>query len=689
MYPKFVSGKLLTAAVALMFLVCLPFSIVRANEAENSPEFSLETIYVTGKSIQGENEPQKKLSINVKDKIDAGQINSVTDLLRDVAGFTVQFSPQSGTQVTMRGVSGERFLVAINGNILENQGGLMRGRGLEWDMIPITNVQKIEIMRGASSAIYGGTWGGLVNIVTIQEPGETKTETKFSYGSYDTRKFAITTQGSTNDGKFFWTINGNKDTSDGFYRNNWNDIRDLNLNISYKLQDSDKLTFAWTTIERKEGSIVGNNPTSTNGYDPNYPTVPDAPTFGLPGIAPKPWIDGSYRYWKGNNYSLNYTTDTTKLSLYQNDQFRQEWVRTILIPTLTKSWESDLVNRGVNWQQTLSQKDHKITYGLQYQTINYDLISSQSALNTDQTGVFLQDDWKWKKDVIVGVGLRYDQHKLDMQVFNSSLAQKPRKDTDSRLSPKVSITRQLNDNEAIFASASSVFRPPTASDYYRWSGNYFDWSVGSNPRLASAALGFASQAEWQKAVGVLGPEHGMSYELGWKKADGKLGWRVTGFYNDIDNYITTFMPSYIKGYPPTYNIGNAKIKGFETSADYTFDKRLTSVLAFTHQTGSKSGDPLDPSSTLNNIPRNTVNFGLRYQVNKEFRTALDTRYTGRRSVSGATLGGYVTTDVSFLLNHKDAAYTFAICNIFNKQYQEYVGYPMPGTTYHFSWQTKF
>lgn len=119
------------------------------------------------------------------------------------------------------------------------------------------------------------------------------------------------------------------------------------------------------------------------------------------------------------NYSLNYTTSSTKLTLYQNDQFRDEWVRTIAVPALTTSWESDLVNRGVNWQQTLARDSHSITYGLQYENMDYDLISSQSRLKTRFPGIFVQDNWQVKPGLIVGLGARYDYYKLDMDVYCS------------------------------------------------------------------------------------------------------------------------------------------------------------------------------------------------------------------------------------------------------------------------------
>ncbi len=675
-------------SLAVLSWLCLSCQLPGMAAPEETPEYNLETVIVSGSGINDTNENQKKVSINVKDKIDAGQIASVTDLLKDVAGFTVQTSPQGGTQVTMRGLSNDRFLVAINGNVLENQGGLMRGRGLEWDMIPINNVKKIEIIRGASSAAYGGSWGGIVNIVTIQEPGEVKTDIKTSYGSFNTSKHTFANQGTSSDGKFSWTVSANKRESDGFYRNNWSDAKDVNLNLAYQLSSDKKLTFAWTHMERQEGSIVGNRPGSTNGYDPAYPTVPDAPSFGTPG---SPWIDGSYRSWYGNNYSVNYNAGQSKLNLFKNEQYRTEWVRTKLRPNLSKSWESNLETQGVSWQNTITRNKHKLTYGIQYNNMDYDLISSQSALKTSMSSVFLQDNWQLRDNVIIGLGARYDRHNLDMTVSNPALTQKPRNDTTSQLSPKLSATYNVNKTEAFFASVSSVFRPPTASDYYRWSGNYFDWSAGSNPRLGAAALGFTTQAQWQQAMGVIVPEHGIAYELGWKKQlNDRLNWRITGYVNDINDYINSYSPPGSKGYPPTYNIKNAKIKGLEVSADYALNDKLTIVSAFTNQIGSKSGDNMDPGGTaLNNIPRNTLNVGIRYNNKQGFSAALDTRYTSERITGGTTLGGYTTTDLSFALQRKNSTVSLAINNIFNKKYQETSGYELPGTTYCVAWQTSF
>lgn len=665
-------------AAAVLFMAGLN----QAHAAEvNAPEvYVLETVYVTADKLPAETETAKKASISVKDKIDAGQIKGIPDLLRDAAGFTVAFNPGAGTEVTVRGLSGERFLVAVNGNVQQNQGGLKYGRGLEWDMIPLANVQKIEIIRGASSAAYAGTWGGVVNIVTIEDNLRDETSVKFSYGDYATKKATFSNQGSDGAGRFSWSVAASQTDSDGYYRNNWRDDQDVNLNLQYRLNDEKKLSFSWTHGDKEEGVPIGNRPGLPNGYDPDYPATP--PNRGI--------LSGSYRTWDIDNYALHYATASTKLSLFQNEQYREEWFRTgSAASSLNRVWQSDLTNRGLNWEQELVHNRHKLTYGVQYQGLDYELITSGYQLTTGQPGVFVQDYWQAGSDVVVGLGARYDRFDIEMEPNQAGVSLQDFDENYAKLTPKLSVTKKLKQGENIFAGVSSVFRPPTAADYSRWGNPYFEtWDSSSAAQRVANDLGIATRAEWQQALGVLEPESGWSYEIGWsKKADDRWGWRVTGFYNEIDDYIYNYFPSAItSGYSMqhiTYNAQNAVIKGIELSADYVFNDRLSAVLAYTNQHGEKDGDWLDAGTEMSSIPEHTVNFGLRHQ-NGNLRTALDTRYVSERE----NLGGYVTSDLSFMLSYKKSAFSLSILNIFDKEYAEYEGWPMPGRTYSVSWQYK-
>lgn len=639
--------------------------------------YTIETIYVTETTPETESEASKAVSIDAKEKIDAGQVKSVADLLRDAAGFTVQTSSNGGTKVTMRGLTGERFLVAVNGNIQENQGGLYKGRGFEWDMIPFENIEKIEIIRGASSAAYPGTWGGVVNIVTATNPQKWLTNLKTSYGDYDTQKYSLFHQGITSDKRLSWNINVNKDESDGYYRNNWLDDEDVNLGFTYNLDNGNQINFTWSHDDKDEGIAIGNGSTSKNGYDSDYPVTPE--NSGL--------VDGSYRHWENDNFSLNYLTATTELRLYQYSQYRTEWQRRSTAAALSEAWKSDLTNSGANWQHEIfANENHRLIYGVQYQYLDYDLLSSGSSIETDQPGLFIQDYWQIRPGLTLGLGARYDYFKIDADLNGKD----PFKDSTSKITPKLNLTKTINSKNTVYASASSVFRPPTASDYSRWSNPYFeDWNGSSAAQKVATDLGLGTQAEWQEVMGVLEPEKGWSYELGWRqKINANCQWRLTGFYNNIDNYIYNYFPDSIaSGYSVqhiTYNAGDAIIKGVEMSLDYIFSRQLSAVLNITHQKGSKNPDALDPSTVIDSIPEDTVNLGLRYQLGN-FRTALDTRYNSNIS----DLSSYTVTDLSMMFNYKKATFSLAILNLFDKDYEEYEDWPMPGISYSVSCQYRF
>lgn len=649
---------------------------------ETIPDFALETIVVTDSKIVGEGETTKVTSLNVKDKIDAGQINSVTDLLKDVSGIVVSTDPQAGTTVTMRGMTNERLVVAINGNIIENQGGLYRGRALEWDSLPVSNVKKIEIIRGASSAQYGGTWGGVINIVTTDTPGEVKTYLKSSFGSYGDRKNSISNQGTTNDGKISWSVSADKKESDGFYRNNFKDSHDTNLNLTYKFSDKQKLSVAITDSYRKEGIIVGNNQNANNenGWDSGYPIILPQPNT----TANSQYLDGSYREFNTKNYSLNYTDDNWKLGLYKNKQDRNDWLRYL---KSSENVELKTDNSGYNWQQTRQLGNHMLTTGFDYRKLKFKVnTSSPSSLEAEMNGYFVQDNWQLNKKTLLGLGLRYDQYQSNNLLTSKEYSDK------SQVSPKLNVTYQLTPQEAVYASASRVFRPPTVSDYVRWQSNYTPSKISNSnytKYITYNSLNW-TLADWQKTIGQLDTENGMAYELGWKKQfNDKFGAKITGFFNDIDNYVITYMGSGINSGPPTYNIDNAKIKGLEVATDYQFSKTLGMVLNYTNQHSSKSGDPLDTTGTeVTTIPRETINLGLRYNNHQGFRASLD----GQRikTVDAATTAGYTLFNVGMSYTTKnDQTIALAVNNLFDTDYEQTADIPMIGRNYSLSYQIGF
>jgi len=666
----------------LFFTIATCLSNLPYVYADELTNFNMDTIVVVA-SRDKNYKDETATTINVRDKIDAGQIHTVADILQDIPGIVVQRGQNSGIWVSMRGLNHERTVIAINGNVVENIGEIKYARALEWDGIPVNNVKRIEIIRGAGSAKYGGAIGGVINIITKDEPSEVQTTLRQTYGSWGTWKTTLTNQGSDDKGKFSWHISADKQKSDGYYRNNDSSGNDINLNLNYNLTKDKKLNLLYSKINKREGIIVGNNvngsPASSYlGYDSSYPTTENAP---------QNWV-GGYREWKTDNLGLNYTTATTSLSFYKYKQSRQEYVEKVtgkgkgmVFYPLSLDWDSDIDNYGVNWQKNLTVDDHKIIYGLQYKKMKFDIHTSDSEYELPAEAAFIQDDWQLNDLTTVGMALRYDHYKFDAEQGGITSA------SYSQLTPKLNIVRKIGNESYLYAGAGRFFRAPTVADYSRWNTGYNDTTGAYRDEYDSGA----TLEAWQEKLGVPEPEKGMSYEIGWRKAiNSRTNIRFTGFYNDITNYINVGFGSNSNLTPPiVYNVDNVKVKGVEIFGDYKLNKNWAFVAGYTRQSTDKTGDRF--AAPLKGLPDSTANIGVRYNNLQGFLTALDLRYMGETSASSeaSNLKAYTVADLTFSYTIKKHTINLAINNLFDNDYEINNGFPMPGINYSVSYQYSF
>jgi len=174
----------------------------------------------------------------------------------------------SYASISMRGASAHQCLVLIDGQRLNSPAG----GGVDLSKIPVSGVERIDIIRGSDAALFGeAAMGGIVNIVT-KDPGRTVkadlSATKGSYGLYEARGFLSTPMG-TNAGLALMLSNRRAQNDYEFENNNGtendtsDDFQDRRANNA--LKDSSylaKLTFhpgqwdlrcsAHGTIARKE-----------------------------------------------------------------------------------------------------------------------------------------------------------------------------------------------------------------------------------------------------------------------------------------------------------------------------------------------------------------------------------------------------------------------------------------------------
>ena len=127
------------------------------------------------------------VTVITEEELEQRQVRLVSDVLRDVPGLAVSRTGGFGTltQVRIRGAEANQTLVVIDGVEMNNPAG-----GSEYDFANLlaSDIERIEILRGPQSALYGSdAIGGVINIITKGGPGRgAEVGGSAEYGSYNT-----------------------------------------------------------------------------------------------------------------------------------------------------------------------------------------------------------------------------------------------------------------------------------------------------------------------------------------------------------------------------------------------------------------------------------------------------------------------------------------------------------------------
>lgn len=155
--------------------------------AEGAPVLNLEEIVVTAsRTAQPLKAVGSAIDVFNAEDIAARPRFEVSDLLRQLPGVSVNRSGQRGaqTQVRLRGAEANHTLVLINGIEV---GDPVTGGEFDFANLLTDDVERIEVLRGPQSALYGAqAIGGVINIITAQGQGAPKYKVEAQGGSFGT-----------------------------------------------------------------------------------------------------------------------------------------------------------------------------------------------------------------------------------------------------------------------------------------------------------------------------------------------------------------------------------------------------------------------------------------------------------------------------------------------------------------------
>lgn len=186
-----------------------------SNDADDSlMDFSLDTMTVEAKRPDWESKLSPGTVNIVRPDEFKGEQKSLPDLLLTVPGVHVREVNGKGqyTTVTMRGSTAAQVGIFIDG-VLANLGG---DTAVDLSIIPVKNVERIEVYRGYIPSRFGGTFmGGVINIVT-KKPETTDVSLEVGKSSYGGKRGSMEITAPLGDGSLM--VGTNYESSDGDFK---------------------------------------------------------------------------------------------------------------------------------------------------------------------------------------------------------------------------------------------------------------------------------------------------------------------------------------------------------------------------------------------------------------------------------------------------------------------------------------
>ncbi len=484
---------------------------------------------------------------------------SIEDIL---AGLTSSFSfneDDMGSQMQMNGLGNGYILVLIDGKRIHGDVG---GQN-ELSLIDPNNIEKIEIVKGASSALYGSdAIAGVINIITKRHNEGILLENKTRVGSYgDVRQHNAI---GLNVGKLSSWTNFQLQHSDGWQNTSIEDpkqteflitdSRNKTVNRHTNWQISERLIYNpmsnielyvdgsiyWKRIYRPSGKYAS---TDVKTYDLQYSNA--SASFGGKWNINKTDAITLDVDWNRHAYYYNFT-DTTLVEGYVNGKY------TPYYPYFPgqKNLQSDQQRTMVNLKAVFTLPyENRLSAGFEWR---YDWLKAPLRVNggkaTDNTeAVYVQDEFGLFNPLQITAGLRLNRN----EQFGL------------KLTPKVSAMLSLGDFR-LRATWSEGFKAPTPKEiHYR----YIREMNGSYLYLGNTALK---------------PQTSDYLSFGGEYTDSKLSITLNCYYNKVDNMITlvnipasqapsdlivTYDPIKVRQYK---NLENAKTYGADFNARYSF-----------------------------------------------------------------------------------------------------------------------
>jgi vitamin B12 transporter len=600
----------------------------------------MEEITVTATTVETPvEEVGSSATVITKERMEESQQRTVTEALRLVEGLEVveTSGPGSTTSVFIRGANSEHTLVLIDG--VEVNDPSLPGRSFDFAHLSSDNIERVEVIRGPQSTLYGSdAIGGVINIITKKGHGKPTGFVSVEGGSFGTIAERAGVSGGTR--LFNYSVGTSRTDSDGISaadRRDANHERDGygNTSLSGRFGFTPTDHFSVDFITHYSDALTDlDNFGGSGGDDPNYRARSKDLTTKLQGnlaLFDGLWAqslglslartDRDYR----NPTDSDHPSDV-ELSTYQGEMQKLDWQHHLFLH------ETNTLTFGLNLEEETAKSDYysESAWGPYTSTFNREV--------TRTNGYYLQDEVRLGDAFFATAGLRYDDH--------------------------------------------SGFGSKTT---YRFAASYLLRQTGTRLK-ATYGTGFKAPSLYQlySQYGdkALHPEKSAGWDLGFEQplAGKKLVLGATYFHNDFDDMILFDSPT-----SKYRNVGEAYTEGVVATLSFQPLENLSVRGSYTYlETEDKS-----TGRALLRRPKNRLVLEGNWRFNDKGNVRAAVVYVGKRADNFYDNATYATTRVNlggYTLVNLAASYDLTkhlqvfgrVENLFDKTYEEVTGWGTPG-----------
>ncbi|APG28402.1 hypothetical protein A7E78_11415 [Syntrophotalea acetylenivorans] len=637
--------------------VALAGLLLQTSHAWSQTPQTLEPIIVTATKLETPaREVASSVTVITKEEIQLKQQATVTEVLRSVPGLDVSRSGGLGqlTSVFLRGANSEHTLVLIDG--VKANDPSSPNRLFDFAHLLTNNIERIEIVRGPASTLYGSdALGGVIQIFTKKGAGKPQVQVAAEGGSYETHKEQFSISGGSELHNY--SLMASYLESDGIssaaksYGNRERDGYE-NIAVSGQIGLTPTENFDFDLIFRfndAESDLdLGGGPSAD---DPNYVGKSESSFLRLQtrfALFNDLWEQKIGFSFSDYDRTFQNKPDAINPLAFDDSQFEGQTYK-------------------VDWQNNFYIKNNTITLGIDYEKEKADnkaflqgvdpvagFFTYTSETNNEEAhtlAYYLQDHINISDALFTTIGLRLDDHsdfasKVTYQIAASYLVEKTK--------------------TKIKASHGTGYKAPSLVQRLE-NATYSSVNFGTLDTLGNPDLK---------------PEENRSWDFGVEQTllNDRIKLSTTYFENKFNNLIkNSYNPA---GYATYDNVKDAKTKGIEIGASWQPIANFILSASYTYTDVEDAKDFL-------RIPRNKFSANANYQFMQKGNINIDVICVGEREddpynletgdYDRVELDKYTLLNLAVSFNVTEKLRLFARAeNILDEDYEEVWGFGTPG-----------